>query len=300
MQNLFLVLQIFKEKINGKQIKKNTKIAAKTMCSNVFKFTSYVVHSILESSWTPINTVNRNRCIRKWFVTYGLHSLLILKTRLMIAYFWLIFDWHLLWKILYGTMIQNFDSLWIKIINEYWFSFFFFFLTLLFIVFQSQDELLTNGESSKAGSLSPPDLALQRCTHNGDYVIPTHCYNQHSGGYHTLGRQGTVTGVPQNFVSNFAGRSIEAWCLVCWLVSFSIDCTSYGLSHGWSVCLSYCWLVCLSLGIPVLGLCRKHKKYKKDIIVRVITATCFFILQRVQWSYFHSLNVFSMKSSLLE
>ena len=197
-------------------------------------------------------------------------------------------------------MIQNFGSLWIKIINEYWFSFFFFFLTLLFIVFQSQDELLTNGESSKAGSLSPPDLALQRCTHNGDYVIPTHCYNQHSGGYHTLGRQGTVTGVPQNFVSNFAGRSIEAWCLVCWLVSFSIDCTSYGLSHGWSVCLSYCWLVCLSLGIPVLGLCRKHKKYKKDIIVRVITATCFFILQRVQWSYFHSLNVFSMKSSLLE
>ena len=90
------------------------------------------------------------------------------------------------------------------------FHFCLFFLTLLFIVFQSQDELLTNGESSKAGSLSPPDLALQRCTHNGDYVIPTHCYNQHSGGYHTLGRQGTVTGVPQNFVSNFAGRSIEA------------------------------------------------------------------------------------------
>ncbi|KAK3582637.1 hypothetical protein CHS0354_001682 [Potamilus streckersoni] len=61
---------------------------------------------------------------------------------------------------------------------------------------QESDTLLTNGLSSKEGSLSPSDLALQRCSHNGDYNIHNHnhldmyMYNQHTGGYHTLGRTG--------------------------------------------------------------------------------------------------------------
>ncbi|KAL4217160.1 Cyclin-dependent kinase 14 [Mactra antiquata] len=72
---------------------------------------------------------------------------------------------------------------------------------------ESQDELLTNGESSKTGSLSPPDLVLQRYTHNGDNVIQNHGYNQHSGGYHTLGRQGTYTGIPPSFMSSFTANT---------------------------------------------------------------------------------------------
>ncbi|KAH3826852.1 hypothetical protein DPMN_128764, partial [Dreissena polymorpha] len=67
---------------------------------------------------------------------------------------------------------------------------------------ESQDELLTNGESSKASSLSPPDLALQRCTHNGEYVTHNHGYNQHCGGYHTLGRQPSYTGHPAIYTGN--------------------------------------------------------------------------------------------------
>jgi hypothetical protein len=73
---------------------------------------------------------------------------------------------------------------------------------------ESCDELLTNGDSTGTRSFSPPDLALQRYTHNGGSgVVSNHGYNAHEGGYHTLGRQGAYTGTQQTFLSSFTANT---------------------------------------------------------------------------------------------
>ena len=72
-------------------------------------------------------------------------------------------------------------------------------ITHVYCILQSTDELLTNGDSAKASSLSPPNLPLQRYTHNGDYIPCNHGdWSVHAGGYQTLGRQESQshTGVP--------------------------------------------------------------------------------------------------------
>ena len=75
---------------------------------------------------------------------------------------------------------------------------------------QSTDELLSNGDSTKGSSVSPPHghLSLQRCTHNGDYIPSNHGdWNIHAGGYHTLGRHESQShsGVPpiSSYISEF-------------------------------------------------------------------------------------------------
>lgn len=72
---------------------------------------------------------------------------------------------------------------------------------------ESTDELLSNGDSAKGSSLSPPNLPLQRYAHNGDYIPCNHGdWNIHAGGYHTLGRHDsqTHTGVPpiSSYITN--------------------------------------------------------------------------------------------------
>ena len=78
------------------------------------------------------------------------------------------------------------------------------------IILQSTDELLSNGDSTKGSSVSPPHghLSLQRCTHNGDYIPSNHGdWNIHAGGYHTLGRHESQShsGVPpiSSYISKF-------------------------------------------------------------------------------------------------
>ena len=81
-------------------------------------------------------------------------------------------------------------------------------ITHVYCILQSTDELLTNGDSAKASSLSPPNLPLQRYTHNGDYIPCNHGdWSVHAGGYQTLGRQESQshTGVPpiSSYISKF-------------------------------------------------------------------------------------------------
>lgn len=74
---------------------------------------------------------------------------------------------------------------------------------------QSTDELLSNGDSAKGSSLSPPNLPLQRYAHNGDYIPCNHGdWNIHAGGYHTLGRHDsqTHTGVPP--ISSYISKNL--------------------------------------------------------------------------------------------
>lgn len=70
---------------------------------------------------------------------------------------------------------------------------------------ESADELLTNGESSRTGSSA--DLAIQRCSHTSENVAQDYSFHTHVGGYHTLGRQGTYTGIPESFLSSFTANT---------------------------------------------------------------------------------------------